>query len=699
MLCKSGHKNYTMNVKIDEIKIRGRISAKFGCVMTHTFGLITDGQPCFELEFSLPDDSAVNGFSFKSGSKSFAGKVTDLNTDTGGSFRLTQSGGKCRISCAGLPRGSDRSNRLTLEVTSAALMNLDAEYSEISIPLSTECDTFVRSESERQKTVSSDSSVSIDFLVDGDFVKRAVSSTHYITLDNCDDGLHIHAAAVTGDCFTLRIEYNNLNNCRKFQNTAYLSGGNGNDWTGVYLFSVDKSSGSVLTGSNLLYILDTAGLKSAAGHIAAECLQELIRRQDLYADCLILDIGGQLFSSKPLKRDEINFSQLSRWINDLENPTESAGLDITKIIKQFKHRSLPCEAVLVTCSGFEGNFTVPEGLSLSVLSVSENCFERELKELAYSSGGVYARMSKKEDYTRFIDGFSKRVGSGRLKNLRILEYASGTYFNLPDRISSYRLGDVIAYTFRSATEYPKQLFVEADGGFSDIVRFDSINIMPDGDENNAVFAGKVFSELYRYIACGDMAPESVAEFKSQAAKLSHELNVLCPETAYSAGFPDGVYGVSDKSYSTDLIIRLASKTSGLYADAVTVFGDSTIITLEIRSRLVYYGVRALLVLMRADYRFTVPYSAKSSDLETMYAAAAIYRAADCGYLPDKASYISVADKAVAAAGGKQRFENAAIDFGGTEILSLGDVKAVFDKNDVIEISRLILRLCRDSNLC
>lgn len=678
-------------MNINNIKINGKISTKFGCALTHTFELNTETQNGFELEFSLPDNAAVTGLSVSSDGGCFSAGLIELAQNKKNGFMITQnSEGKCRIICS----DAQNSRRITLEVSSVLLLSLCRGYTEITIPLVTECDTVVRSQTEREKTICADSDVIIDFLIDGDFVSRVNSATHNFQINNRDDGLHLYTETVTrGNC-VLWLEYNAAQKDGGFENTAYLTGGNGTDWTGVYLFSVSGSGGSRCADNDLLYILDPDSFKNTSGHIAAECLQELVRRQKEYSKCLIASSDGHVFCDKALKKSEIDFGKLGKWIYSLESNAFANGLNINQIISGFKQTGINREIVLVTCSGEFCDWRVYNDLRINILSVSENCFERELKELAESSGGIYARMNKKTDYTMFIEGFSERLNSRCLKNLKILEYSPGTYFNLPDKINSYRMGDVIVYTFRSTADCPKQLFLEADGGFSDIVRFEKIITLPDSDENNAVFAKKVFTELYGYIARGDIAPESVSEFKAQAAKLSRELKVICPETAYLAG----VESIGERSYSSDIIIRLGSKPKG-YAEDVTVFGDSTVIISGVREKLIYLGVCALLVCMRADFRFTSPCGSLNADLETMYAAAAIYRAADAGYVPDKAAYISIADKAVAAAGGKNRFDTAAIDFGGTETLSLYDAKMILDGNNVTEISRLILRLCRDRNMC
>ncbi len=684
-------------IKINSIKICGRISTKFGCTMTHTFEFTAENSNEFEFEFSLPDGTVITNFGIKSDNEYYKARMIDIASDLCGGFKISQSSdGRCRVKYSGVSDGVDTAVSYILEVSSVVMMSLGAEFAEVVLPLVTEGDKKVRGKHERKNTSCVDSSVSVDFVIDSEFVSRISSPTHYAEVRNCDDGLHIHADAVTRGDFVLRLDYNSLKHPGCFDNTAYLTGGSGRDWTGVYLFSVP---GSEYAAKDVLYILDSDGLKNRSGLIAAECLYELVEKYVENFGCMIAMIDGQTFCDELLNKSEIDLRELRKWINNIEAfAANSANMNIKHVIDEFncRSRSPVREAVLVTCSGraFDCCDAEADGLHINVLSVSENCFERELQKLADDSGGFYARMSRNCDYTGFVDGFAKRLSSGFLNNLKILEYALGTYFNLPNKIRSYRFGDIIAYTFRSATDYPEQLFLEADGGFSDIVRFDKINILPDSEESNAVFAQKVFSELYGYIARGDIAPESVAEFKAQAVNLSRELNVLCPETAYYSELSDDVVNIKVRSSSSDIIIRLGSKPVSGYA---AVFGDDTVLVPELRKEVVYFCVHALLVCMRADFRFTSPYQSQNADMETMYAAAAIYRAADCGYLPESAAYRTIADKAVEAAGGKKRFDSTIIAFGGREDLALSDVRTILDRNDVIEISRFVLRLCRDGN--
>lgn len=672
-----------MSVKINKINISGRILTEFGCSLLHTFELSADS--AFMLEFTLPDNAAVNDFWVYTENGKFGGTVRELCDEKNSDFSLKlNADGNCVITCRKVFKSG-----LKFEVRSAVMLSLNSDFCELKIPLTTACGNTVRSENERLITSEYSGSVRLDLVAELRVVKHVYSSTHVIGTDNRADGLHIHADAETRGDFSLRLNFVECEDEKKFRSTAYISQKSGQDMTGVYLFSAED--GSSCTDTDYLFIFEPSGVQNASGRMAAASLKELIKRLGCGSSFLLACTNGDMFSERALRASEISetdYKRLSDWIYSRER-TEEWGLG--SVLDMFENKEVGGEVVFVTCLNNTGQLRDYEKLCINVLSVSDAVNESGLKLLAENSGGIYARVCAKEDYERFIDGFCSRLYDGRLKNLKILEYASGTYFNMPDKITCYRMGDIIAYTFRSVTDYPNQLFLEADGGFSEIVRFENIIYLSD-DECSTIFAKKVFDALYGYIASGDIAPETVSDFKKQAEKLSLELGVVCPETAISAG----MLSMDGKIPAAEVIMHLGANSA--YDEEATVLADSVAEVPRIREKIILSCVNALLCYMRSDYSFAVPYKGKTNDLLTAYAAAAIREAAKSGALSGSEQYAEIAARAAATVSELKKYREVIYAPDNITQILPADINKLIESNDIIGIAQLVLSLCRKKRL-
>ena len=672
-----------MIVKINRINIRGRVLTKFGCSLLHTFELKADS--AFTLEFTLPDNAAVNGFWVYNENGKIGGTVRELCNEKNSDFSLSlNADGNCVITCR---RGFK--DKIKLEVRSAVMLSLNSDFCELKIPLETVCGNIVRSEAERRITSEHNVIVNLDFTADIGLFKHVYSFTHSVYTDNRDNGLNIHAEAETNGVFWLRMNFAECDTEENFEAAAYISQKPGQDMTGVYLFSVKDGIGCADT--DYLFIFEPSGVQNASGRMAAASLKELIKRLGCGSSFLLASTNGDVFGERAIRASEISetdYKMLSDWIYSREKTEEWT---LSSMLDMFERREAGGEVVFITCLNNAGQLKDYENLCINVLSVSEAVNENNLKPLAENSGGIYAHVSAKEDYERFIDGFCSRLYGGRLTNLKILEYAPGTYFNMPDKITCYRMGDVIAYIFRSVTDYPKQLFLEADGGFSEIIRFENI-IYLSGDECSTIFAKKVFDTLYGYIARGDIAPETIADFKKQAEKLSIELGVVCPETAISAG----MVSINGKMPAAEVIIHLAANTA--YDETVTVLADSVAAVPRIREKLILSCVNALLCYMRSDYSFAVPYKDKTNDLITAYAAEAIRKAAKSGALSDSEQYSEIAARATETVSELKKYREVIYASDNTAQVLPADIDKLIESNDIIGIAQLVLSLCRGKRL-
>lgn len=661
------------NGAIKRLGIYGSAVTEFGCLLRYEFEFAS-GCDSIELEFSLPKRSVVTGLSVVIDGERFGGEVVGMAECESGDFSLSCGEDGYVFSARNLS-GAD----FTLEVGAAVMLSVGDDGGELIIPLETINGTAVQPETVRRQVTPVECRVGLEFLVQSPEICEVKSPTHDCTCEAAEDGLKLACETSTGGEFVLY-----FNRRGGFRNTAYISGESCGDRTGVYLFKAGEAVSE--NRGDILFVIDGGRTDRV---FESEVVIRMLRQMDEFADCMFALANGGLFSESAVTVRSVDTSALTAWLCREHN--DKAARNIDEIIREYADVRPSGEVVYITPNGM-CSIEPDCGAAVNVFSVSDRLDEYVLRKIAADSGGVYAKMKRGVDYDSFIAGFMKRVCSGHLKNLKILEYAAGTYFNLPRAIRDCRVGDVIVYTFRTNGDCPEQLFLEADGGFSHTVRFDKF-ISEDGVCGaEAVFAAQVFDGLYNYIGRGDVAPKSVAELKAQAVKLSREAGVICPETAYAIS----VHGVKHKVVSRGkLNLRLEPSHENRRAymsSQATILGDTVRLSGEKAAETVRRAVYAMLTRMRADYIFPSDTGAIDDKTATMYAVAAILRAVESGFLTDE--YKTLADMARDASdGGRASFESTAIKFSSGHNYDMTEANRIIDSRRVVDISEMILTLC------
>lgn len=655
------------DIKLNKITISGEIKTLFGWQIRHTFEFSLSHRTDIKFEFSLPNNSVINGFAVSASGEEYAAEL-DVNKNDG-DFTLTRcADGMCVFTARGAECGD-----FVLTVNSIALPDIATAAAELCIPLETIVGRSVKPLSGGTAEYKS-CKVLLEFDIRSMDIGGVFSPTHDIECTATDGCITAYAETVSGGEFVL-----NLKRRSELLNTAYITDRTDADRIGVYLFSLPPAEAAK---GGVLCIFDA----KSDGMLAAECVREIAESIGGNKYFAAAKLSGEVFSDTPISGNNIDLAELTEWMY-----AKSGGAgDIGRVIRSFKSAVPGGEIVYVTASGRADEISANTDVPINVLSLSHSLAEYELTAIARQSGGIYAQRRKGENHAQFVRGFLERALAGRIKNLRIMEYEAGTYFNLPQNIGDYRMGDVIVYTFRTNGDYPRQLFLEADGGFSDTVRFDEVMKVSDDGSMGAVFAAKVFEQLYEYIERGDIEPLSVSGFKSQAVRLSRELGVVCPETGFVIDRNDVRRA---KPSGNVLVIRLekAAERDAFSTEFSDMLCDYAPAAREKRA-VVQRGVYILLALMRFDYTF-ISLAENENDKAAMYAAAAIRRAAECGMLDAAAAYLKLSDMIVAAAGGEEKFRHSAIDIGSAGFYDSLNAEKVLVRREPIEISKMIMSLC------
>ena len=656
------------NIKLNKITINGEIKTLFGWQIKHMFEFSLSSRTGIKFEFSLPNNSVINGFAVSASGEEYSAEFTaNMNDDD---FTLTQcADGMCIFTARGARCGD-----FVLTVNSIVLPDIGTAASELCIPLETIAGRSVKPLSGGAAEYRS-CKVLLEFDISRTDIGGVFSPSHDIECKAKDGYIAAYAETVSGGEFVLSLKRRS-----ELLNTAYITDGTDADRIGVYLFSLPPAEAAK---GGVLCVFDA----KSDGMLAAECVREIAENIGGNKYFAAAKLSGETFSDSPIKGDNIDLAELTEW---MYVKSGEAG-DISRVIRSFKSAVPGGEIVYVTASGRADEISANTYVPVNVLSLSHSLAEYELTEIARQSGGIYAQIRKSENHAQFVRGFLDRVLAGRLKNLSIMEYEAGTYFNLPQNIGDYRMGDVIVYTFRTNVDYPRQLFLEADGGFSDTVRFDEIIKVSDDGSMGAVFAAKVFEQLYKYIERGDIEPLSVSGFKSQAVRLSRELGVVCPETGFVINRNNRRPARSSGNIP---LIRLekAAERDAFSTDFSDVLCDYAQSAAQEKRAFVRRGVYILLALMRSDYTF-ISLAENENDKAAMYAAAAMRRAAECGMLDNSAAYFKLADMIIAAAGGEERFRHSAIDIGSVGFYDSLAAERVLAQREPIEISKMIMSLC------
>lgn len=643
--------------KINKTEIAGSISTELGCSLKYVFEISVTESAGFRFEFSLPQNAVISGFAVEDGKKRYESAIpADPRTGSadGGGYTMRLGTDGMFVFTSEIPPAAES---FTLEVRAVVLFEAGKDFLRLSIPLETKPERTVYADTVRENTLISGCAVSINFMITEKSLCSVTSPTHEIAAAFAGDALEVCADTVSAGTFEM-----DLFRRGSFENTAYLLEGR-RDGTGVYLFSAGARTAEK---HGILYILDADEYKNSLGMITAECLSEMLSHTD--TGFMLADIDGNVFSDKLIYKTSVSEPELTRWLYSSRSGTAELG----SVIRDFTSCCADGEIVLVTCSGRSSYSLAKCGLPINILSISESMVEYGLSAMAEESGGIYARLHRGADHAAFARAFTERVESGYLHNVKIINYANGTYFKIPSVIGCHRAVDIITYTFRTNGEFPEQLFVSADGGYSEKIGFGRVSRSEDGEAINSVFAAKALSELYGYIARGDVAPQSVRELKRRAVELSREFGVLCPDTSFELRGPDGVRACAAK-----FALRLERPASFSGTVEAATVSDYSIMPEAEREATARGLIYRLLACMLPDGT----YYSMHADGKTAaaYAAAAIRTALRCGFLRDAEEYLKIACEAEEIAGYRAE-------------LSTDGIVSDCDMLDAVDISKRILML-------
>lgn len=660
-----------MDKKICDVDILGNINTVFGCSFTHVFSFYVSDS--FAFEFSLPentaiseiyvslDDNEIGGFTAGQDKGDMSGFTLNKNKDN--NYLLI-----CDISYSGLVK---------IKVRSISLLSLRKGCSDITVPIVTKIGHDVREKNERQMIEDYGVKTHLKFIIDEPSVRYASSLTHSVDCISSENGLVLEAEGDSLDDFSLRLDYGDsfMSENREQKNIAYISKPKNHDMTGVYVFSPKTLFKRQST--DYLFVFFVKGDSASKRRMAVAAITDLIKNLDDLSSAYVMHADSKVYEDKAQRRMNIDYEKLSEWLYGSEKIFDKHSAEkVLEKIENFPQR----EVVFVSDTDMTDVLNGIKNRRIHLIDFSENTDSIALRKAISSCGGVYSAVSLKDDYKRFIKGLCERLYGGRLIELKIKEYSLGTYFNMPKKINTYNLDDVIIYTCRSNGDYPKQLILEADGGFYEEIDFDEVICLSE-NECESVFGQMALSVIYTYISRGDIAPEAIVDLKIQAERISSECNILCPEN------------IAPPWYKSPSVPKINSMihmiNNDKYGDDVSVFSD----TKERKEELVRLGVYALLCYIRSDYHFTLPYQGLTNEMMTVYAAMAIENAANNGFLDDKEGYISLAKGAMMSVSKLSVYKKA---INNTQnnlspmVPKMHHLKNAIENDDIIEISRIIL---------
>lgn len=318
---------------------------------------------------------------------------------------------------------------------------------------------------------------------------------------------------------------------------------------------------------------------------------------------------------------------------------------------------------------------------------------------SFSSGGEFRLCVQPSGERKNIGYVSRKLGGGHYclyalepdfgylesKNIKIKEYAAGTFYMMPQSVDDYHTGDPLIITLGTETGFPDRFFIEAaDGGQQEIVIDEFVTV--SSVETSAVFACRAIEGIYKYISWGNLAPESVIKLKKQAARLAAETGVLCPENRCVISYGSG--GQSSKPVS--IALKYNYNRPGAVGSNLR---DPDMLSPAEAEEAAALAVGALLCCVRKDGGITTPYetSIRAAGEQSAYAAAAL-RAVSKAF-PQFVQIAEAAETFIGECG--MSAQNIPIIYDSHELKPCG---LLLESMDVKELSRLLLALKYGNNV-
>lgn len=690
----------------------------------------------FNLFFDMPKSAVIGGFELDYGEYSVKSNITEFDDEEkSGASRviLKQISGTCySFKINNLHQNFGEFNLIIEATALPKCMGNDLIfeiplYSSTSVPQNIE--SVKKHVSKAENSYSENIDVSISVAVPNNKeLKRMYSSTHeynilpinnqYIMKDNnyigknfTGSGVMLVSTGKSGSVFELCLCYDPSR-----ESIGYVCGDDTSGYSAVYLIRPQVPAPA--ENADIIYILDTADSSASLQNVAKAALTEFLRNMNRYSHFFISTINGEIYSNEFLAPTLTNIAKVEEWLRNLDSSVQIGEKAYKDAVQKVFDISNGAQIIFITASGLLCRYHNLQNLIIKNVYKSGQAFGSAVQHVGKSqttfnivsigSGihngfyekfsseclGIFGQMHRGHNFCSFVSGFLKRLCSPYLSNVVISEFAPGTYYMNPKNIEKYRTDEPIILGIRSATDYPREFLIEADGGFSQTVNVNNIGYLNQSRNIDMAFARLALDGIYKLISRSDIAPETVIRFKKRAAQITKEMNVLSPENSCRAdiytkyGHGRSIGNVNfEMSYSFD----------DEFKNAVTVFGDSSLDYKTVVTN-IRIAVAALLVCVRTD-------GSVSSSYETNF----IKRVRDTAYAVSALKQVSK----YRILGSDKKFNaiiNNANDFASKKNISLSDIPIVFDSKilppahpvisamNVVEISRLILSLLSGMSL-
>lgn len=704
-------KNY---FNLDKINITGRIKTKLGMNLSHEFifSPVTNppSQPLsINFYFSLPIKSTVSNFEIICGDTSIKSSVSELDSHMPYQASLNQIDKiNFRLSILDIDFGdyqfsinnfvAKENTPIILKVYSVLIFENSKNSASAQIPLSTRTNKI--KDQNNKNYISAKTSIKIiEEKTDDTKYSNIYSTTHTCVSNLSDENLILQLETESTGIFGLHIDY-----YKEFKNRVYITGDSISGYKAVYLFKpnvIDKNK-----CYDIVYFLDTSKPKSNLDRIAKTALIEFLKNQPHNTRFGICTTDGRIYHNKIIMPKYNIIRDVEKWLaqnhehtyhNEVRYESHSGIFEnISRLIKQ----SIFAEIIYITTSDSSPMDDVLDILTRSIrvpvniFSVAATNYSLTQKKLAENTKGIHSIMQKGHNFCEFTKSFMTRMFSDYLTNLEIYENSAGTYYNTPSKIDLYRTKDIITYTLASTTEYPIELFLRADGDFRDHILFENPLIIRHDTDTEVIFGHIILNSIHNYIMSNALTPESVLTLKKTAVKLCRELNILSQYTACTAQIDLGLNNIISNTAPLEVNLYLSGKISDEFRDIVTIFGDIDKLDIKTRIHIIEKCLRILLLCLNPDNTFSNSNTTDKAKtkIQTAYSAQAIICAVDKFNLPYSESYRNIANKAIEAIGGQDKFSAIPIIYDSSDTPRLSDCTNITKSLDIVKISRLIVFL-------
>ena len=684
----------------------------------------------FSLFFDMPKSAVIGGFELDYGDYSVKSNITEFDDEEkSGASRviLKQISDTCyNFKINNLHRNFGEFNLIIEATALPKCMGNDLIYeiplySSTSVPKNIETDKINIGQSEISCSENIDVSISVA-VPNNKELKRVYSSTHeynilpsnnqYIMKDNNYIGKNFKGGGITlvstgksGGVFELCLCYDPGR-----ESVGYVCGDDMSGYSAVYMIRPQVPAPAENT--DIIYFLDTTDSSVSSQNVAKAALTEFLRNMNRYSRFIISTTNGEIYSNEFISPTLTNIAKIEEWLRHLEFSVESKENVYENAVQKVFDISNGAQVIFITASGLLCRYLNLQNMiiknvyksgqaygsavqcvgksrtTFNIVSIGNSVHNGFYEKFSGECLGIFGQMHRGHNFCSFVSGFLKRLCSPYLSNVVISEFAPGTYYMNPRNIEKYRTNEPIILGIRSATDYPREFLIEADGGFSQTVNLNKIEYFNQSRNIDMAFARLALDGIYKLISRSDIAPETVIRFKKRAAQITKEMNVISPEnscradiyTKYGHGRSIGNVNI-EMSYSFD----------DEFKNAITVFGDSSL-DYKTAAANIRIAVAALLACVRTD-------GAISSSYETNF----IKRVRDTAYAVTALEQVSK----YRILGSDKKFTaiiNNANDFASKKDISLTNIPIVFDSKilppahpiisamNVVEISRLILSI-------